>query len=83
MLALGMIEVYGRIEDEEAALLLLQAGADAGVVNNEGVTPLWGASAIGMPRVVSALLERGAKPQCPHGGHDAFAHSDGGRAFEA
>ncbi len=48
--------------DEEAALLLLQAGADAGVVNNEGVTPIWGASAMGLPRVVSALLKRGANP---------------------
>ena len=48
--------------DEEPALLLLQAGADASVVNNEGVTPIWGASAMGLPRVVSALLERGANP---------------------
>ena len=48
--------------DEEAALLLLQAGANASDVNNEGVTPIWIASAMGLPRVVSALLERGANP---------------------
>ena len=49
-------------EDEEVALLLIQSGADVNAVNNEGLTPLWGAAAMGLPRVVSALLERGANP---------------------
>ena len=48
--------------DEEAALLLIQASADVNAVNKEGVTPLCFASGMGLPRVVSALLERGAKP---------------------
>ena len=49
-------------EDEEVALLLIQSGADVNVTNNEGVTPLCFASGMGLPRVVSALLERGANP---------------------
>ena len=48
--------------DEEIALLLIQSGADVNVANNEGVTPLCFASGMGLPRVVSALLERGANP---------------------
>ena len=48
--------------DEEAALLLIQASADVNAVNKEGVTLLCFASGMGLPRVVSALLERGAKP---------------------
>ena len=49
-------------EDEEVALLLIQSGADVNASNNEGVTPLCFASGMGLPRVVSALLERGANP---------------------
>ena len=49
-------------DDEETALLLVQAGADVDAVNNEGVTPFCFASLMGLPRVVSALLERGANP---------------------
>ena len=49
-------------EDEEVALLLVQAGADVDAVNNEGATPLCFASGMGLPKVVSALLERGANP---------------------
>jgi len=47
---------------EEVALLLIQSGADVNASNNEGVTPLCFASGMGLPRVVSALLERGANP---------------------
>ncbi len=49
-------------EDEEVALLLIQSGADVNVANNEGATPLCFASLMGLPRVVTALLERGANP---------------------
>ena len=49
-------------EDEEVALLLIQSGADVNASNNEGVTPLCFASSMGLPRVMSALLERGANP---------------------
>ena len=48
--------------DEEIALLLVQAGADVDAVNNEGATPLCFASGMGLPKVASALLERGANP---------------------
>ena len=48
--------------DDEVALLLIQSGADVNASNNEGVTPLCFASGMGLPRVVSALLERGANP---------------------
>ena len=48
--------------DEEVVLLLIQSGADVNASNNEGVTPLCFASGMGLPRVVSALLERGANP---------------------
>ena len=48
--------------DEEVALLLIRSGADVNAINNEGLTPLWGASAMGLPKVVSTLLEHGANP---------------------
>ena len=41
---------------------MIQSGADVNASNNEGVTPLCFASGMGLRRVVSALLERGANP---------------------
>jgi ankyrin repeat protein len=58
-------------DNAEAALALLEAGADANARQERGFTPLHGAAQNGNRQLVDALLARGA---------DAAARSDEGRA---
>ena len=51
-----------RLDDLEAATLLIRAGADVNAANEYGATPLFLACTNGSERIVDALLKAGANP---------------------
>jgi len=56
-------QTYSRSEDEylEAAKLCLEKGADVNAINNQGFTPMHGATNRGFDKMVQLLFDHGSK----------------------